>query len=104
VRSDIDPELPLRSSPGRPLTDPPFELPLDEFEAVLRMVLFVCTLPTSIGVVGRDRKAAAAAAPAREEDDAWDLRNAWAAAVAADADGLTPLLMLYACIRVTVSN
>jgi hypothetical protein len=61
-------ELPLRRSwdPGGPLSDPATELPAEEFELALLIVLFVCTSATEVGVVGRDLKAAPAAADARE--------------------------------------
>jgi hypothetical protein len=39
VRSDIDPLLPLRSRSG--LVGPPTELPIDEVDPDLRIVLFV---------------------------------------------------------------
>jgi hypothetical protein len=93
VRSVIEPELPLRSSwePGGPRTDPETELPIEEFEFVLRIVLFVWTSATDVGVVGRARKAAAAAAADKEALDAWGLRKASAAAVCAEAFALGPL-------------
>lgn len=64
VLSDIEPLLNLRCSmlEGLPLTDPFFELPIEE---LLRTMRFVCMLPTSVGVVGLDRSAAPAAAAAR---------------------------------------
>lgn len=85
VRSDIEPALPLRSSvdPGGPLTDPRVELPTEEVEPALRSIRFVCTSATDVGVVGRDRIAALAAADAREAFDIWFFKKAWAAAVAA---------------------
>lgn len=93
VRSVIEPELPLRSSwaPGGPLVDPEIELPIEEFELVLRIVLLVWTSATDVGVVGRARNAAAAAAADKEAFDAWGLRKANAAAVCADAFALDPL-------------
>jgi len=92
VRSVIEPELPLRSSsaPGGPLVDPETELPIEEFELVLRIVLFVWTSATDVGVVGRARNAAAAAAADKEAFDAWGLRKANAAAACADAFALGP--------------
>lgn len=94
VLSVIDPELPLRSSwaPGGPRIDPGTELPIEEFELVLRIVLFVCTSATDVGVVGRARNAAAAAAADKEALEAWGLRKANAAAVCAEAFALGPLL------------
>lgn len=85
VRSDIELLLPLRSkaAPGGPLTDPAVELPMEEVEPALRTIRFVCTSATDIGVVGRDRRAAPAAAEASEALETWFLRKAWAAAVAA---------------------
>lgn len=43
VRSVIEPELPLltRADPGGPRTEPPTELPAEEVEPFLRIVLFV---------------------------------------------------------------
>jgi hypothetical protein len=66
VRSDIDPELPLRSSwnPGGPLVEP--VEPMEEVEPLLRSVLFVCTSATEVGVVGRAFSAVAAAAAESE--------------------------------------
>jgi hypothetical protein len=92
VRSVIEPELALRSSwdPGGPRTDPETELPIEEFELVLRIVLFVCTSATDVGVVGRARNAAAAAAADKEALDAWGLRKANAAAACAEAFALGP--------------
>jgi hypothetical protein len=92
VRSVIEPELPLRSSwdPGGPCTDPDTELPIEEFELVLRIVLFVWTSATDVGVVGRARNAAAAAAADNVALDAWGLRKANAAAVCAEAFALGP--------------
>jgi hypothetical protein len=93
VRSVIEPELPLRSSwaPGCPRTDPVAELPIEEFELALRIVLFVWTSATDVGVVGRARNAAAAAAADKEALDAWGLRKANAAAACAEAFTLGPL-------------
>jgi len=84
VRSDNDPELPRRWScdPDGPFTDP--ALPMEEAEPDLRRVLFVCTSATEVGVVGRDRRAAAAAAEESEAFEAWFFRKAEAAAVAAE--------------------
>jgi hypothetical protein len=64
VRSVIDPTLPLRSSCDGPLDDPATELPMDDVDPALRSVRLVWTSATDVGVVGRDRNAAAAA-----EDD-----------------------------------
>jgi hypothetical protein len=87
VRSDIDPELPLRCS----WDDPATELPADEFEPCLRRVLFVCTSATDVGVVGLDRNAVAAAAEESDALEAWFFRNAWAAADVAEGLALVPL-------------
>lgn len=57
-------------------------LPCDDTDALRFCVRFVCTSATLVGVVGRDRNAAAAAADEREEVDA-RRANAEAAAVAA---------------------
>jgi hypothetical protein len=94
VRSVMDPELPLRSNwaPGGPRIDPATELPIEEFELVLRIVLFVCTSATDVGVVGRARNAAAAAAADNEALEAWGLRKANAAAVCAEGFAFGPLL------------
>lgn len=82
------PELPLlsrrdvrRLSPPGPLGP----LPEEETEALRRAVRFVCTSPTLVGVCGRARSAAAAAA---DESDLFGLclaadMKAEAAAVAA---------------------
>jgi hypothetical protein len=71
VLSDIDPELPLRSScdPKVPRADPAFELPIEDVEPVLRSILLVWTSATDVGVVGKDRNAAAAAA---DDSDAFE--------------------------------
>jgi hypothetical protein len=92
VRSDIDPELPRRSSwePGGPLGDP-VELPMEEVELVLRKVLFVCTSATFVGVAGRALKAAAAAADEREALEARLFRKACAAAKEAEGSVLEAL-------------
>lgn len=93
VRSVIEPKLPLRSScdPGGPRTDPETELPIEEFELVLRIVLFVWTSATDVGVDGRARNAVAAAAADKEVLDTWGLRKANAAAACAEAFALGPL-------------
>lgn len=85
VLSDIEPPLPRRSSvvPGGPLVDPATELPIDEVDPALRSILLVWTSPTDMGLVGRARSAAAAAAAERDALEAWFLRKADAAAVAA---------------------
>lgn len=68
----MDPVLGLRSRlgvlPRRPADSP---LPAEELESLRRIVLFVCIVETSIGVVGRDLNAAAAAA---EDRDAFEAR------------------------------
>lgn len=91
VLSDIELELRRRSNCelGRGGTELAFEDP----ELVLRNIRFVWTSATLVGDVGRDLKAAAAAAA---ESDALDLlraRNAWAAAVV--AEGSTLALVCY---------
>ena len=55
VRSVIDPELFCLCRPG-------IELPLDETDPDLWALRFVGKSPTGVGVVGRERRAAAAAA------------------------------------------
>ena len=64
VLSDIDPELPLRSScdTGCPRVDPALELPMEDVEPVLLIIRLVWTSATEVGLIGRDRRAAAAAA------------------------------------------
>ena len=93
VRSVIDPELPFRCNVGlcSPCIDPATELPIEEVEPDLRRVLFVWTFATDVGVVGRDRRAAPAAAAARDALEAWFFRKACAAAVAAEGLALSPL-------------
>lgn len=93
VRSVIDPELPLRSScdPGGPLVDPATELPTDDVDPALRSVLLVWTSATDVGVVGRDRNAAAAAAEDRDAFEERFFKKACAAAVVAEALALDPL-------------
>lgn len=69
VRSVIDPEEPclLSAGVGRPFTGLGCESrALDEVEALLRAVRFVWTSATLVGVVGRARSAAAAAAALSE--------------------------------------
>jgi hypothetical protein len=56
---------------------------MEEADPLLRIVRFVWTSATDIGVVGLDRRAVPAAAAARAAFDAWLLRKAWAAAVVA---------------------
>lgn len=67
LRSVIDAELPLLCSAGLTLlsTLPP-ALPREETEALRRTVRFVWTAETSVGVVGRALRAAAAAAEDKE--------------------------------------
>lgn len=93
VRSVIDPELPFRCNVGLgPLcTDPAAELPIEDAEPDLRRVLFVWTSATDVGVVGRDRRAAPAAAEARDAFEAWFFKKACAAAVVAEGLALDPL-------------
>lgn len=90
----MDPELPLRSSceDGRPW-DPATELPIEEFELVLRIILFVWTSATDMGVVGLDRNAAAAAAAESEAFEARCPRKAWDAASVADGFAVDPLIL-----------
>lgn len=57
---------------------------MDEVDSARRSILFVWTSATDVGLVGRARKAAAAAADEREALEAWLFRKAWAAAVAAE--------------------
>lgn len=92
VRSLIDEELPLRSSCGRdcPFDDPVTELPIDDVEPLLRRVRLVCTSATLVGVVGLDRRAAAAAAEDRDALEAWFFKKACAAAVAAEGLAFVP--------------
>ena len=82
VLSVIDPALPRRCSaaPGGPRTDPDLELPIEDDESARRIVLLVWTSATDVGVVGRFRSAAAAAA---EDNDAFDALLERKAAVAA---------------------
>jgi hypothetical protein len=83
-RSVIDPALPLLSRPpGRALLP---LLPTEPFESLLCM-RFVCTLPTGVGVVVWDRRAAAAAAAERVPFVCWPLMKAWVAAAAAELVG-----------------
>lgn len=91
VRSDIDPELPLRSSCGVALRcDPPNELPTDDVDPDRFKVLLVCTSATDVGVIGRALSAAAAAAEEREAFDDRFFRKAWVAAVVAAELAVTP--------------
>ena len=93
VRSVIEPELPFRCRVGLgpPCADPAPELAMEDPDADLRSVLFVWTSATDVGVVGRDRRAAPAAADAREAFEAWFFKKACAAAVAAEGLALDPL-------------
>lgn len=86
--SDIELLLPRRSSWGLEVD---VELPIEDVEPDRLIVLFVCTSATEVGVVGRDRKAAAAAADDREAFEARFFRKAWAAAVVAEGFTLDPL-------------
>lgn len=79
VLSDMEPELPLRSKGGLP--EP--ALPVELTEPARLIVLFVWTSATDMGVVGLDRRAAAAAADDSEAFDARLFRNACAAATVA---------------------
>lgn len=92
VRSVIEEELPLLSSCGLgcPFVDPATELPTDDVEPLLRIVRFVCTSATLVGVVGLDRRAAAAAADDKDAFEAWFFKKACAAAVAAEALAVVP--------------
>lgn len=96
VRSDIDPELPFRfkAGPGCPRDKPATEeppLPIEDIEPYLRSIRLVWTSATDVGVVGRARRAAAAAAEDSALFDAWFFKKAWAAAVAAEGSAFSPL-------------
>ena len=65
---------------------------MEEVEPVLLRVLLVCTSATEVGVVGRDLSAAAAAAEERDTLEAWFLRKAEVAAVAAAGFTLAPFI------------
>lgn len=67
----MDPVLGLRSNwaPPSSLFDPATELPTEEFELLLRIIRFVWTFATGMGVVGRDLSAVAAAAAESEAVD-----------------------------------
>lgn len=86
VLSDIELELRRRSNweDARAGT----ELALEEPEFSLRNVRFVWTSATLVGVVGLDRRAAAAAAAESVALDLLRARNAWAAAVVAEGSTL----------------
>ena len=68
VRSVIDPLLPRLRRPAcsRVCSD---ALPVEATDALRRTVRFVCTSATRVGVVGRARRAAAAAAADKEGFD-----------------------------------
>lgn len=87
VRSVMEPELPRRTNcdPGGPYPVPDPELPTEDVEPALLIVLLVCTSATEMGVVGRDLNAAAAAAAERDAFEAWLRKKACEAAVVADA-------------------
>lgn len=80
-----------------PCADPASELPNEEFELARRIVLFVWTSATFVGVVGRALSAAAAAAADKEVDEARCPRKACAAAVV--AEGLTLATLLYTWVK-----
>lgn len=106
VLSDIDPELKRRSNCdefGRPGTDPAAELVREEVELLRRLVRFVWTSATLVGVVGRERRAVAAAAAERFALDLLFARNACAAAVVAEGSAVDPLT-LKGCIHNQVST
>lgn len=96
MRSVMEPELSLRSSIelGRPFTDALREL---ETDALRRCVRLVCTSATFVGVVGRDRRAAPAAAAARFAFDFWVERKAKAAADVAAESEPDPLTLKCYC-------
>jgi hypothetical protein len=88
VRSVMDPVLPFRCSPGPPPPAPPPRLwpslPAELMLALRRRVRLVWTSATLVGVMGRARRAAAAAADESELDVFGSRRvKADAAAVAA---------------------
>lgn len=84
VRSVMEPELDLRCKVGVCALNPEAALPTDDMDPCRRIVLLVSTTETSIGVVGRDRSAAAAAADESDDVEARLLRKAWVAAVVAE--------------------
>jgi len=91
VLSDMDPELPRRSSCGVALLcDPPKELPTDDVDPERFRVLLVCTSATEVGVMGRALSAAAAAADERDAFEDRFFRKAWVAAVVAAEWAVTP--------------
>ena len=92
VLSDMEALLSLRSSIefGRPDTEPVREL---ETELLRRIMRFVCTSATLVGVVGRERNAAPAAAAARPELLFDWARKAWAAADVAAASTVALLTL-----------
>ena len=101
IRSVMEPELSLRSSIelGRPFTDPLRELEID----ARRCVRLVCTSATFVGVVGRDLRAAPAAAAARFAFDFCVDRKAKAAADVAEGSAPAPLtLRCYGNISLTI--
>jgi hypothetical protein len=63
---------------------------MEEVDPLLRIVLFVWTSATEVGVVGRDRSAAAAAAAESDALEAWLFKKACAAAEVADGFTLCP--------------
>ena len=95
IRSVMEPELSLRSSIelGRPFTDALRELETDP----RRCVRLVCTSATFVGVVGRDLRAAPAAAAARFAFDFCVERKARAAAEVAAESAPAPLALKCCC-------
>lgn len=81
VRSVMEPELPCLCKVG-------LALPFDETEPDRWALRFVGNCPTGVGVVGRERRAAAAAAFDKLALEARLLRKAWTAAVEAAAVGV----------------
>ena len=80
---------------------------MEDVDPLLRRFLFVWTLATEVGVVGRDRRAAPAAADARAALEAWFFKKACAAAVAAEGLALDPLrgcLFINASANVAQAN
>lgn len=58
-------------------------VPVEAMDALRRIVRFVWTSAIRVGVIGRARRAAAAAAADREGFESWRLKTAAAAVVAA---------------------
>ena len=90
----MDPLLARRWSPGFPLRRSGAE-PDDEIEALRRIVRFVWTSATLVGVIGRERRAAAAAAADKDGLASRCLLNTAAAAVAALGSAVAELRGLF---------